>query len=39
MNEQEKIPLFKTWRQWYFFVVLFLVVLILFFYFFAKHFS
>jgi hypothetical protein len=39
MKDNEKIPLFKSWRQWYVFVILFLVLLILFFYLVAKHFS
>lgn len=39
MNENENIPLFKSWRQWYVFVLAVLVLLILFFYLVAKHFS
>jgi Mg2+ and Co2+ transporter CorA len=35
----DKIPLFKKWRQWYVFIILVLVLLIILFYFFTKHFS
>lgn len=31
MNTKEKIPLFKSWRSWYWFVLLVLLGLILFF--------
>jgi hypothetical protein len=36
---KHKVPLFKTWTQWYVFVIVFLVVLIVFFYYFTKHYS
>jgi hypothetical protein len=39
MNDKEKIPLFKSWTQWYAVVVAFLVALVVFFYFFTKYFS
>jgi len=40
MEEQkEKIPLFKTWTQWYVFVIAFLVLLIVSFYFLTKYFA
>ena len=35
----DKIPLFKKWRDWYAFVILILVLLIILFYFFTKYFS
>lgn len=35
----ENVPLFGSWRLWYFFVVIFLVVLIILFTFFTKHFA
>jgi len=38
-NENDKIPLFKTWTQWYVFVLGFLVVLIILFSLFTKIFS
>lgn len=38
-EEQEKVPLFKTWGRWYVLVIGFLVLLILFFNFLTKHFS
>jgi len=38
-KQKDKIPLFKTWNQWYVFVVLFLVLLIFLFYRLTKHFS
>jgi hypothetical protein len=38
-DEQEKVPLFRTWTQWYGFVISFLVILILIFYLFTKFFS
>jgi hypothetical protein len=36
---KEKIPLFKSWTQWYVFVILFLVLLIALFWLLTKHFS
>lgn len=39
MEEQEKIPLFKTWNAWYIFVLAFLVALIVAFHFFTQYFS
>ena len=38
-TDNDKIPVFKSWRQWYFFVIAFLVLLIIFFNFFTKYFS
>ncbi len=38
-NEDEKVPLFKTWNQWYFFLVAFLILLIVLFYLFTKKFA
>ncbi len=35
----EKIPIFRSWRRWYFFVIAVLILLILFFYFFTKTFA
>ena len=39
IENKEKVPLFKTWTQWYVFVILFLVVLIILFWLFTKYFS
>jgi hypothetical protein len=38
-QQQDKIPLFKTWKAWYIFVLLVLVLLIIGFYFFTKQFA
>jgi hypothetical protein len=38
-NIDEKPPLFKSWKGWYWLVILFLVTLIIFFYFFTKLFA
>ncbi|HEY0059019.1 MAG TPA: hypothetical protein VGB56_07770 [Flavisolibacter sp.] len=38
-DENDKVPLFRTWNQWYAAVIGFLVVLILLFYWLTKHFS
>jgi hypothetical protein len=38
-EKKEKIPLFKTWTQWYVFVIAFLVLLIVSFYFLTKYFA
>jgi len=38
-NENDKIPLFKSWRQWYAFVIGVLIVLVILFYFFTKYFA
>ncbi len=38
-QENDKIPVFKKWSQWYALVILFLLTLIILFYFFTKHFS
>ncbi len=38
-NENDKIPLFKSWRQWYAFVIGVLIVLVILFYFFTKSFA
>jgi len=35
----DKIPLFKSWGQWYFFVIVFLILLIILFSLFTKAFS
>ena len=35
----DKIPLFRSWPQWYFFVIVFLILLIIFFSLFTKAFS
>lgn len=37
--EQERIPVFKKWRYWYWLVIGFLLLLIVLFYFFTKHFA
>ncbi len=38
-NENDKIPLFRTWTQWYVFVVVVLVVLIILFALLTEHFA
>lgn len=38
-NDKNKIPLFKTWTQWYVFVLGFLVVLIILFWLLTNYFS
>ena len=38
-QEKDKVPLFKSWTQWYVLVIAFLVLLILLFYLFTKKFS
>lgn len=38
-NEDDKVPLFKTWNQWYIFLVVFLLILIFLFYWFTKFFA
>jgi hypothetical protein len=38
-QDNEKIPLFKKWNQWYAFLVIVLITLIILFYFFTKQFS
>jgi hypothetical protein len=38
-QENDKIPVFKKWSQWYALVILFLLTLIILFYFFTKLFS
>ncbi len=38
-NDDDKIPLFKSWKQWYFFVIAFLILLVILFSFFTKTFS
>ncbi|HLF47248.1 MAG TPA: hypothetical protein VI548_12530 [Chitinophagaceae bacterium] len=38
-DDHDKVPLFKTWKKWYFAVLLFLVVLIILFSIFTKTFS
>ena len=38
-QDNDRIPLFKKWRQWYVFVLLFLVLLIILFYYFTKKFA
>ena len=39
MADENKIPLFRTWRQWYAFVLIVLGMLILFFVWFTKLFA
>lgn len=38
-NDNDKIPLFKNWKNWYVLVIAFLVILIIAFYFFTQYFS
>jgi hypothetical protein len=39
MKNENKIPLFATWRRWYVFVIGVLLLLIIFFAWFTKHFA
>ncbi len=38
-NDENKSPLFKTWRQWYVFVIVFLILMIVLLSLFTKAFS
>lgn len=38
-DKKDKIPLFRSWRGWYWFVILFLVVEIIFFNWLTRSFS
>jgi hypothetical protein len=38
-NDNEKVPVFNKWYQWYLVVIIFLALLIVFFYFFTKYFE
>lgn len=38
-SEKDKVPLFKSWRYWYWLVIGFLVLLMILFYRFTKHYS
>lgn len=38
-TDSEKVPLFKSWRTWYWLVIGFLVVVMILFYLFTKHYS
>jgi hypothetical protein len=38
-TDDDKAPLFKSWKQWYFLVIAFLVLLIFLFNYFTKYFS
>lgn len=38
-EHKDKIPLFKTWKQWYAFVFVFLILLIVLFYCLTKTFA
>lgn len=38
-QQNDKVPLFKTWTQWYVFVIAFTIGLIVFFFFFTNYFS
>lgn len=38
-DTKEQVPLFRTWKQWYWFVILFLIVLIMFLTFFTNYFK
>lgn len=35
----EKVPVFRQWRQWYWFVIALLVVQVVLFYLFTKHYA
>ena len=38
-SEEEKVPLFRSWRNWYLFVLGFLLALIILFSLFTKYFG
>ncbi len=38
-ENNDKVPLFKTWRQWYVFIVAILVLQIVLFYLITQHFA
>jgi len=38
-NDSEQVPVFKSWRAWYWLVILFLAVLVVLFYFFTKNYA
>jgi hypothetical protein len=38
-TDNDKAPLFGSWKQWYFVVIIFLILLIILFNFFTKYFS
>ena len=38
-DEEDKVPLFKSWTHWYVLVIGFLIVLIIVFYIFTKTFA
>ncbi len=38
-NDNEKVPLFKTWKGWYGMVIFALLIVIVLFYFFTKRFA
>jgi hypothetical protein len=39
MKEEEKIPLFRSWKAWYIFVLAFLVLQVIAFLLFTRYFS
>lgn len=39
MPDQEKIPVFSSWRGWYVFLVIFLIIELIFFRYFTQLFS
>jgi hypothetical protein len=39
MDDNDKVPLFRTWTQWYVFVIVLLIIMIVFFYYFTNYFS
>ena len=39
MTDKNNIPLFSSWRRWYFFVITILLLLVIFFVWFTKHFA
>ena len=38
-EEKDRVPLFKTWTQWYLAVILFLVLQIILFYYITNYYS
>jgi hypothetical protein len=39
VEQEEKLPIFKSWAKWYTFMIVYLIMLIVFFYVFTKVFE
>lgn len=38
-NNDDKVPVFRQWRQWYWFVIVLLALQVILFYLFTKHYA